>query len=241
MRLFRFFAFVLISAYVPARAQIGFGPEIGGGMSSMKFTPPQDVIQYPYASVSTIASGRIGGLIDVPMNRHFYFQAGLSASRKGAVRHFSYYLSDSFNESVTQTLYINYLELPVNVIWKSGHQGRGRFMFGLGAIPAYVIGGRNKVEDHQVFRDTLTNTNDNLKVVAGKTVSGFDIGVNLTAGYELPTGLFFRAYYTTGAKDIGIGTEKDKNRVWGIAIGYLFGKGRNVNKDVGNLIDKTKE
>jgi len=69
----------------------------------------------------------------------------------------------------------------------------------------------------------------------------FDIGLNLTAGYELATGLFFRAYYTTGVTDIGLGTEVDKNRVWGAGAGYIFGKGRNINKETDDLIDKTPE
>ena len=179
--------------------------------------------------------------MDLPLNKHIYFQAGLSFSRKGAVKSFSYYKNDSFNETVRQTLNISYFDLPLSVMYKSGIQGKGRFIIGIGATPSYIIGGRNKLQDHQVYRDTLTNTNDNLKISVGKTVSGFDIGVNLTAGYELPTGLFFRVYYTAGVNDIGIGTEIDKNRMWGIAAGYLFGKGRNINKETDDLIDKSTE
>ena len=63
-----------------ACAQVGFGPVISGGMSSMKFLPPQDVIQYPNASVKAIASGKIGGIVDLPMNKHFYLQPGLVLS-----------------------------------------------------------------------------------------------------------------------------------------------------------------
>lgn len=237
----KFLYLSIISLIITAatNAQPGFGPEIGLGMGSMHFAPPLYPIPYTAASVSPILSGKVGGLADFSLNKHFYFQAGIEVSRKGAKRSFSYYKNDSFNEAVSQTLYINYFDAPVNVVYKTGIQGKGRFMFGLGATPSYIIGGRNKLKDHLVFRDTLTVTNDNSRIDIGHTLGGFDIGLNISAGYELATGLFFRAYYTAGINDIGMNTEIDKNRIWGISAGYLFGKGRNVNKEADDLIDKT--
>ncbi len=229
---------LLLFAYNPVNAQVGFGPEVGVGMSTMHFAPP---LGFTSANVATMASGKVGGLVDFPLNKHLYFQAGLSVSSKGAVRAFSYYTNDSFNESVNQTLHIYYAELPVNLIFKSGHQGRGRFIGGIGAAPSYIIGGKNKLHDNFDSSGRKTITDDDIKIVTGKTIKGFDIGLNLTAGYELPTGLFFRLYYTIGISDIGPGTEVDKNRMWGISAGYLFGKGRNVNKEASDLIDKTPE
>jgi len=217
--------------------QVGFGPEIGVGMSGMHFAPSTYPILYTSASVSTMASGRAGGVLDVPLNPHFYFQAGIDFSRKGASRSFSYYKNDSFNEVVNQTLDMYYAELPLNVLYKFGKQDKGRFYIGAGATPAYIIAGTNKLQDHAVFNGTADNTNDNLKIVAGKTISGFDVGANFFAGYELATGVFFRGYYLVGVKDIGLGTEVDKNRMWGISAGYIFGKGRNINKEADDLID----
>ena len=229
---------LLLFAYNPVNAQVGFGPEVGVGMSTMHFAPP---LGFTSADVATMASGKVGGLVDLPLNKHLYFQAGLSVSSKGAVRAFSYYTNDSFNESVNQTLHIYYAELPLNLIFKSGHQGRGRFIGGIGATPSYIIGGKNKLHDNFDSSGIKTITDDDIKIVTGKTIKGFDIGLNLTAGYELPTGVFFRLYYIIGISDIGPGTEVDKNRMWGISAGYLFGKGRNVNKEASDLIDKTPE
>ncbi len=233
---FVFFALILIFTHNQASAQVGFGPEVGAGMSSMHFAPP---LGFTSASVATMASGKISGLVDLPLNKHLYFQAGLSISSKGAVRAFSYYTNDSFNESVNQTLHIYYADLPVNLLFKSGHQGRGRFIGGLGVTPSYIIGGKNKLHDNFDSSGMRSITDDNLNIIRGQTIKGFDIGLNLSAGYELSTGLFFRAYYTIGISDIGPGTEVDKNRMWGISAGYLFGKGRNVNKEADDLIDKT--
>ncbi len=55
MYLKRFFllaSFTLIAAM--AKAQIGFGPEVGIGMATMKFAPPLTPIAYTAASVSPV-------------------------------------------------------------------------------------------------------------------------------------------------------------------------------------------
>ena len=235
----RYICFLLISLFfaAPVQAQLGYGPELGIGMSRMYFAPPIYPIDYTKVSTNPVASGKIGGLIDLPLSKHFYAQAGIFFAREGIVRSFSYDLSDSFNESVHQTLYLNYIQVPVSILFKTGVQGKGRFIFGVGANPAYLLGGRNKLQDNQVFRGVANQSSSNTLVV--NVLSRFDIGVNLSAGYELPTGLFFRAYYVDGVNDLSLNSEIDKNRMWGIAAGYLFGKGRNINKDDEGLIDKT--
>ena len=191
--------------------------------------------------MSGVFSGKVGVMIDEPINKHMYFQAGLSVSLKGCTRNFSYYQNDSFNEAVKQTLTLYYADLPVSLVYKTGIQGKGRVIFGIGATPSYLVGGKTKLQDKGVYNDTAMSTSGNYSIIRGETLHGFDIALNLTAGYELPTGLFFRAYYTTGVNDIGVGSELDKNRMWGIAAGFLFGKGRNINKDNDDLIDHSTD
>ena len=220
------------------KAQVGYGVEGGIGMATMKFAPLLRPVQYTSGNATPIAGGKLGALIDIPMNKHLSFQSGAYLSRKGAVRSFSYYKNDSFNESVNQTLYINYFDLPLTVLYKTGMQGKGRFIAGIGATLSYIIGGKNMLHDHQVYNDTLSDINGTYKISIGNTIKGFDVGLHLTAGYELPTGLFFHAWYTAGSTDIGVGTEIDKNRTWGVSAGYIFGKGRNINKEAEDLIDK---
>ncbi|MFI5196585.1 MAG: porin family protein [Chitinophagales bacterium] len=217
-------------------AQPGFGPEVGIGMSSMHFAP---AIGFTSASGSSIFSARIGSIADFSLNKKIYFQPGIFLSRRGQSREFSFYTSDSLNVSVQQTLTINYIDVPVNVIYKTGMQGKGRIIFGLGVTPSYIIGGRNKRYSHGAINDTPFTNNFNRQIVYRDPVAMFDFGVNIITGYELPTGLFFRAYYTAGMRDIGLSGEIDKNRIWGISAGYIFGKGRNINNEVDDLIDKS--
>ena len=231
------FIIILLLYTASAYAQPGFGPEVGIGMSSMHFAPP---IGFTTASGSTILSGKIGGIADFSLSKHIYFQPGIFLSRKGQSREFSFSTSKSLNESVQQTLTINYIDVPVNLIYKTGIQGKGRIIVGLGVTPSYIIGGRNKLQAQGVYNDTPYTTNINAQIANGKPVGMFDIGINIIVGYELPTGLFFRAYYTAGIKDIGLDTEIDKNRMWGVSAGYLFGKGRNINNEADDLIDKER-
>ena len=217
-------------------AQPGFGPEVGIGMSSMHFAPP---LGFTSASTGSIFSARIGGIVDFSLSKKIYFQPGIFLSRKGQSRDFSFYIGDSLNASAQQTLTIGYIDVPVNLVYKTGMQGKGRVIFGLGVTPSYIITGRNKLHDQGVSNGTPFNNNTNTPIIYRNPVAMFDIGVNVIAGYELPTGLFFRAYYTAGIRDIGLGSEIDKNRMWGISAGYLFGKGRNINKEAGDLIDKS--
>ena len=235
--IFIFVVFFFIG--IPLYAQLGYGPEIGIGMSRMDFAPPVYPIDYTQASASPVASGKVGGLVDFSLSKHFYAQVGISLAREGVVRSFSYYLSDSFNEYVHQTLYLNYFQVPANILFKTGTQGKGRFIFAVGANPSYLIGGRNKLNDKQVFKGVGTDTTSNTLV--NSVLNRFDIGINLSAGYELRTGLYFRAYYTDGVNDLSLNSEIDKNRMWGIAAGYIFGKNRNANKDDEDLIDKTTD
>ena len=236
MRLLTVYTIFLLTA-CGARAQVGFGGEAGMGVATMKFAPSLSPIHYTTGTANPVASGRIGGLIDVPLNQHFTFQTGVYLVRKGAVRYFSYHQDDSFHEEVHQALLLSYLELPVLLLWKSGMQGKGRMVLGIGPAVAYLAGGSNKLEDNVVFAGVSNNTSGTYRVQRGSTVTGFDIGVHLLAGYELPTGLFFRVSYTDGGRDIGLGTEIDKNRTWCLTAGYITGRGRNINKETEDLID----
>jgi len=228
------FLFLLVGA---ATAQTGYGPEIGVGMSSMHFAPAPG---FTAASGNAIFSGKAGGIVDAGLSKRIYLQAGLFLSQRGQTRDFSFHTNDTLYEYVHQTLTINYIDLPVNIVCKTGLQGKGRFFFGLGVTPSYILGGRNKFQA-TVDNGTYSSVSNNTRIASGNPLAMFDIGMNLSAGYELATGLLVRAYYTMGVRDIGLGGEVDKNRMWGISAGYLFGKGRNINKEADDLIDKTKD
>ncbi len=205
-------------------------------MSSMHFAPE---FGFTSANFSSVFSWKAGFITDLPLNKHIFLQSGVTVSQKGQDREFSFYTNDTLNAAVKQSLTIYYIDLPVTVVYKTGMQGKGRFFAGLGATPSYILGGRNKLSKKVLYNGTPIINNYDLQIVAGSPLAMFDIGLNLSAGYELPTGWLFRLYYTAGMRDIGLDGEIDKNRNWGISAGYFFGKGRNINKESDDLIDHT--
>ena len=229
---------VMLLCIHSANGQLGYGGELGLGMSSMRFAP---AIGFTKASKQPAFSCKAGALLDAGITQHLYFQAGLYASLKGHSRSFSFYHSDSLNEAVTQKLRLCYFDMPLNLCYKTAMQGKGRIIIGIGCTPSYILGGSNKIRSYGSDSGIAFNTTLNPSVTNKYPFKAFDLGVNLFAGYELPTGLFFRAYYTAGTNDLGLGTEIDKHRIWGIAAGYLFGKDRNINKEADDLIDKSVE
>lgn len=231
--------FIVLLAFTAGSslAQVGFGIEGGMGMATMRFAPSLYPIRYTSGEASAIVGYKVGAFIDVPMQKRIYFQTGLFFARKGAEKKFGYYFNDSFNTSVNQGVYLHYIDLPIQVLFKSGQQGKGRFTLGLGANLAYAVGGHSDIKEHLVYNDTPYVLTDYSNVRDGNVVRNFEIGVHLTAGYELPTGLFVRGYYTAGITDIGLDSEILKNRALGLSVGFIFGKGRNINKET-DLIDK---
>lgn len=126
--------------------------------------------------------------------------------------------------------------MPLNIVFKTSEQGKGRLCIGAGAMLSYLISGDVKGTSAVKIRDTLYS--NNISANPGDLLRKFDIGASFFGAYEFPTGLYLKAYYVSGVKDIGTLTEISKNRVWGLSIGYMFGKDRNVNKDKEGLIDK---
>lgn len=226
----------------PIRAQVGVAPEGGFGIANMNFSPSQDPIPYTRdGNPNPVMHYRVGGALDVPMNRHLYFQSGAYLAQRGSSRKYYYTLNDSSYEYISQSLLSTYLDLSVLVLYKTAAQGKPRFFAGMGATPAYIIGGKSTLNDYVLLNSVETNNTYTTKLAGGRVVSLFDIGVTLTAGYESPRGPFFRVYFIGGNKDIGLGTEKDRNNTWGFSAGYFLGKGRDVNKEAADLIEPDVE
>ena len=222
-----FFLFACILYSCISRAQLAIAPEIGISSCSMKVIPPSP---YNLISNSSIAGGKIGGIADIGLSEHLYFQSGLFFTTRGSTKSFGYNISDSV-QNIDQKIQVNYLELPINVLFKTGTQGIGRIFFGLGASVAYTLGGSNMIHNYghagslPAF-DTSTNT----AIQGGRDVTKLDVGLNFIAGYEFRWGLFLRVYYYTGFTDISTFLdESDKNRAFGFSAGYFLGKSRHTN------------
>jgi hypothetical protein len=236
-----FFSFLLFIAAGASNAQVGFGPELGVGLSTLRFAPATAPILYTSGSVSPVFSIKLGGLIDVPLNRHAYFQTGLYLSEKGGESSFSYYDSATSNEFVKRTLHFTYLELPLVVVVKTSEQGYGRFIAGIGAVPSYLLSGSYKYNVKGANVSGPFDISNSGHIGSSSDFNSFDMGLMLTAGFEIPGGIFLRGYFLTGATDLSPNTEIIKNRMFGVSAGYIMGKGRSIKKKKSDLIDITPD
>ena len=218
-------------------AQLGYGPEVSLGSSGMRFVPNS---AFTSSNTSSMFSYKFGGVIDAPFSKHIYFQSGLAFSHKGGDRSYSFYVSDSLHDAESRSLVLNYIDLPLTIVYKTRSQGKGRAILGVGATMSYLMGGSNTLHAHGAYHDTAFTVY--AKSSPDEILRKFDIGANFFIGYESPTGLYFKLYYTSGVKDISlIPSEVSKNKMWGISAGFLFGNGRNINKDTDGLIDKSTD
>ncbi len=232
-KLFICTAALLLSA--KTHAQLAIAPEIGVGISDMRFAP---ILGFTAASTKPLPAFKIGAAIEAGFNKHVYLQSGLFFATKGQQRSYSFYDSDTLNDQTNQTLNLYYIDAPVSIFFKTGQQGSGRVIFGLGATFSYLVTGTNMVHSVGVNGTPFDVSYSSTIKTGGNNWSPWDLGINLTGGYELPTGLYFKIYYTAGLKDLGLNTEMDKNRIFGLSAGYFFGKGRNINKEADDLIER---
>lgn len=184
-------------------------------------------------------SGRIGfhgGFVaDVPLgvNSKIFFQPGVIFYNKG--RKFSQ-TYDPATSSITQqnaTQYINYVDIPMNLVLKFGN--KLKFIAGGGLYASFFYNGK---ESLQVYTQTgLAQSEENNDVPVGKNPGQyrvFNYGVNALAGIE--TGrIFITANYGRGLNDFYQAKDYDgsfKHQVIGGTLGVFLGTPVKIEKKI---------
>jgi hypothetical protein len=169
-----------------------------------------------------IAGFHAGLNVQIPIAPEFYFQPGLLFSTKGA---------KNVTGQVTSTYRLSYLELPLNLVYKS-QVGNGYIMLGFGPYVGYAVSGKatyvsGSVEiNNDIEFTNEVNSGDPLLTPYFKAM---DIGGNLFFGYEMAGGLFIQLNSQLGMVKINpddnrIADNKTniKNTGFGLSAGYRF-------------------
>ncbi|WP_315821067.1 porin family protein [Paraflavitalea speifideaquila] len=153
---------------------------------------------------------------EIPIADEFYLQPGLLFSSKGA---------KADNNSDTK-VNINYLELPVNVVYKT-ILGTGNLLLGAGPYAAYALGGKIKTNNGNVDLEFDSNLKPGEILKYGYTFKRFDFGANLLVGYEFSNKFSAQLNAQLGLANISPkidGLDKKdyrtKNTGFGISLGY---------------------
>jgi hypothetical protein len=220
----KFFLLILFIAALSenVQSQLRFAPELGIGLYSMRFS----AAQYIDVSPSMKVGGKVGGILDVDMSDHMNAQLGLFLSLKGVKDVNTATFADDTIAKMKETLSTTYLQLPINVLFKTGKAGYNRFFFGLGVYFAYAVSAKDKFTYDNSGNGIIFqhgSGNEKLKIGSNGAYDGFDIGINAKIGYELATGLFFDGYLDYGFNNVSNNDlVAEKNWGFGISAGYFI-------------------
>ena len=154
---------------------------------------------------------RAGVTADLQLADEFFIQPSLMYVGEGGVS----------KGSLDLKTRINYLELPINFMYKP-EVGDGNLFIGLGPYFAYGLGGKNEVSQNgtKVSQD-ISWGNDNVG-----QLKRFDAGANFQVGYEFPMGFNVGLHTDLGLVNIRGKGDSDntfKNTSFGVSVGYKFG------------------
>ncbi len=259
---------VILSAAVAALAatgaqaqQIRYGLEIGAHLGNLvqeipnpNNGSPTGTLQKDHIDARPNLGLRAGLVADIGVSDNFSIQPGLQFVMKGARNEFSLTETNAsgreFKTQVQDLLNINYIELPINVQYKTREDGTG-FFVGAGPYVGYAFSGKRSLQTETSRKGggltdstAKTQSDDPLDFGdnAGDDIKNLDVGIGLNVGYMLPAGAFVRGYGQYSFSNIYPVAESDyetKNYGFGITLGYMFGgkKGMNGQDDPNSATD----
>jgi hypothetical protein len=157
---------------------------------------------------------------EVPIAQDFFIQPGLLYSVKGAK-------SDDAFAGQDIKVKLNYLELPINLLYKPA-LGEGRLLMGFGPYIAYALNGKVKGDNDAVDIE-FDNEASPLDYADGPVMKRFDAGANLLFGFEMSNNLSAQINAQLGLLNLNpklTGVNEDlgtlKNTGFGVSLGYRF-------------------
>ncbi len=201
----------------PKGQAIAFGIEGGLNVSRLHFNNYYEGYNY---SIKNRVAARAGILLNISILRQLQLETGAFYAMNGVRGTFS---KNGFTNS--ETVNIHAIETPVTLNFKSNDNGYGRFFAGAGVFFGYNVSGTDKNTNEDISSGKLdigSSDTDQIRPI--------DAGICLHAGYQLSNGLFFRARYQRGLKNISpvsdISSASIYSQSYGIDIGYYFLKKR---------------
>ena len=206
---------------ISSHAQVSFGAQIGANIGMGHASDENATL----AALSVANDPKVGFLIGVLGEVDFGqlgFRPELNYIQKG-----SKYGFGSGSSKIT----LNYIQVPLNVVYNLELGKSGKLFFGLGPEVAFGISGNSKNSSGKTKvkfdgKETDSSGGDNYK-----HLKRTDFGVTVLAGFQLEMGAFAKIGYTLGLTDIDPDKNNSdpyfrssyKNRGLSICVGYMLG------------------
>lgn len=214
--------------FTGANAQLRTAIAGGANISSVpgNSSPQWDTLDYKYSS-------RTGFHIGIVAETHLfnsnslYFQTGMTYINKGRKFSTQFDSTTSGVTKVTGSQFVNYMEMPLNIVFKKDLGKKSRFIIGAGPYVSFLFSGRESTSVYFDNGSVQASENTSLKVPRSQgKYKNVDFGVNALAGFEFGH-FFLTANYSKGLSQFytpNINTGSFKNQVIGATVGVFLNK-----------------
>jgi OOP family OmpA-OmpF porin len=194
--------FIAFCQFNTAVAQLKVAIEAGAHLASVQGNnnPGWDTITYRYG---TRTGYHVGILADIAFsaNSNFHLQSGMNFSNKGRKFSITYDTSTSTVAKIDALQYVNYMELPLNLVFKVKLGKKSRLIIGGGPYAAFLYNGKERKETVYTNGTVDLIENKDLKVAPTKNLyNNFEYGVNGLIGFEVGR-FFLTGNYSRGLSD----------------------------------------
>jgi len=164
--------------------------------------------------------------LQLGLKSKFYAQPGVMFYNKGRKFYKNYDTAVYNYFSIDQKQFINYIDIPLNLVYKLPLGGRTKFFLGGGPYLSFFYSGLEKSETYLKTGKFQIDENKDLPV--GNAIGKYktlDVGVNGTIGIEFG-GIFIAGTYSRGLTDMYTPSYDGslKNQVIGATLGIFIGK-----------------
>jgi len=197
------------------------GPELGLG-----YTGNAKIYSSGVTGFELPSKIRIGFSLESAFSKHWAAQTGLFYAGKGIqgypitvlkIDHFD--STRRYISSRKPDIRFGYLELPLNIVFKTGDGSKARLIAGAGIYASYALSVHVDTASVTLFTDSTLNSPTANR---SENIKKADFGFNVFAGVEFPFGLQLKIYYSQGLSTLLSGDEKIRNKTYGLAACYLF-------------------
>jgi len=210
------FCLVTVSSF----AQFKLGIQ-AGYLSAQSIDKGNDQQYYNLSGIPTFEAGVVA---EQPLGKHIFFETGLTFIEKGNSKSPTAFA----NSGSTTTTKIDYLQIPLDLAYKTNLNKEVKLMIASGFYIARGIAGTEKGTTKSSIGVTstvdkkiqFTNNNDNSST--NTLVKPFELGYNFNAGIEWQK-FQFTATFSRGFGNIyPVGTTSFSNQTIGITVAYLM-------------------
>ena len=220
----------IINGKAQLRTAIAGGAQISSvpGNSS----PQWDTLNHTYSSRTGF---HVGLLAEVPFfnSGSVYFRTGMIYINKG--RNYSSNIDTASGplSSVKGRQYVNYMEVPINILFKKEIGKKTSLVLGGGPYVSFLFSGKEATNISYKSGDVDNIENTSLKVPRSQgRYNNVDFGVNAFAGVEFGR-VFLNANFSKGLSDFyatNNNTGSFKHQVAGATLGIYLSKDKNANR-----------